>query len=226
MPSGRAKTKRYKINEIFFSVQGEGSNVGRPSIFIRFTGCNLKCSFCDEHKKTEGRRMTASQILKEVNPIAIYPIDLVFTGGEPLLQMDAKLTEVFLERGYRITIETNGTVPLPSMMCFHELIVSPKQKELDDLVLRRAHTLKFLYPFPDGMSLKDVMDISRKATTAKKIIQPVTPKEGIASQKWRDRCDASLGAIHYLNKIEAMENPSSNNVWRVIPQTHVMMALR
>jgi 7-carboxy-7-deazaguanine synthase len=101
-----------KINEIFKSVQGESSYSGLPCIFIRLTGCNLRCVYCDtEYAFYEGKDMSVDEVL---NVIAPYKIKLVeVTGGEPLLQEEVyPLMEKLLENGYQVLIETGGSLPI------------------------------------------------------------------------------------------------------------------
>lgn len=97
-----------QINEIFYSVQGESTHAGRPCVFVRLTGCNLCCKWCDtQYAFYEGRRMTLNEILDAVRA---YRCDLVeVTGGEPLLQ-DAvhALMEAMLARGVTVMLETSG----------------------------------------------------------------------------------------------------------------------
>ncbi|NCC11035.1 MAG: radical SAM protein [Bacteroidia bacterium] len=100
-----------KINEIFYSLQGEGFHTGTPAVFIRFSGCNLKCSFCDTAHE-EGELMSDQQIIDEV---LRYPAQLiVLTGGEPSLWIDEALIDQLHAVGKRVAIETNGTRVLPS----------------------------------------------------------------------------------------------------------------
>jgi 7-carboxy-7-deazaguanine synthase len=101
-----------KVNEIFYSIQGESSYMGRPCVFIRLTGCNLRCRFCDtEYAFYEGREMSTREILDELSS---YSTKLALvTGGEPLLQ--AAVHELFrelLDRGYTVCVETGGHMPL------------------------------------------------------------------------------------------------------------------
>jgi len=99
-----------KINEIFYSIQGEGKQSGQPTIFIRITGCNLRCSFCDTaYAYYEGTEMTISQILERIKT---YPCkEVCVTGGEPLLQEGLiDLLNALLKKSYRVTVETNGSI--------------------------------------------------------------------------------------------------------------------
>jgi 7-carboxy-7-deazaguanine synthase len=101
-----------KINEIFFSIQGESSYAGLPCAFVRLTGCNLRCGYCDtKHAYEEGREQATEQVIEAVSR---FPTKLVeVTGGEPLLQEETlSLVTAFTERGYKVLIETNGTVSL------------------------------------------------------------------------------------------------------------------
>jgi 7-carboxy-7-deazaguanine synthase len=104
-----------KVNEIFYSIQGESSYLGWPCAFVRLTACNLRCSYCDtEYAFAEGTEMSAAEVLAA---IAAYPTKLVLvTGGEPLLQPDvADLFEALLERAYTVCVETGGQVPVQGL---------------------------------------------------------------------------------------------------------------
>lgn len=99
-----------KINEIFYSLQGEGFYTGTPAVFIRFSGCNLHCSFCDT-QHDEGVLMSDDDILEEVKR---YPASMVIlTGGEPGLWIDESLIDRLHRLGKYVCVETNGTHMLP-----------------------------------------------------------------------------------------------------------------
>lgn len=197
--------KTYKVNEIFYSIQAEGMNAGRPAVFVRFAGCNLKCPFCDtDHEPfTE---MTAREIESEVwrlaptyrsEPSAI----VVFTGGEPTLQLSDD--EEICAGRYR-AIETNGILPPPKWM--EHVTVSPKTR-LDEAQWKRADELKFLYGWFDDAYL---VETGRKALEAgvRCFIQPTADKDG--------RFDA-LPAIEF-----AKRNPH----WRLSLQFHKLIDIR
>lgn len=98
-----------KVNEIFYSIQGEGHYTGTPAVFVRLSGCNLHCDFCDtEHES--GLMMDDDDILRAVMQ---YPAStVIITGGEPTLQLTASLVSLLHGASRRVHIETNGSVPL------------------------------------------------------------------------------------------------------------------
>lgn len=117
-------TKTYMISEIFFSLQGEGVRAGTANVFIRFSGCNMRCSKTEASDKSpgnfdcdtefeSGRKMTAQDIslfIKEIAPDAVW---LILTGGEPALQVDQEFIWHFHQLGFLLAIETNGSIELP-----------------------------------------------------------------------------------------------------------------
>mgnify|MGYP002520541855 FL=1 len=103
---------KYKVNEIFYSLQGEGRWAGRPAIFVRFSGCNLKCPFCDTDFK-DFKEMGEIDILEMIQKVGGDCKFVVFTGGEPTLQVDEELTTLLHRWGYYLSIETNGTHNIP-----------------------------------------------------------------------------------------------------------------
>lgn len=111
-----------KINEIFYSLQGEGHHTGYPSVFVRFSGCNLSCPFCDT-KHDRGIFMDDDAIVHAIN---LYRADwVILTGGEPALHIDADFIRLLKRAtGKKIAIETNGTVELPAGIDW--VTVSPK----------------------------------------------------------------------------------------------------
>ena len=111
-----------RINEIFYSLQGEGHHTGYPSVFIRFSGCNLQSPFCDT-RQNDGAALPDTDIVHAVN---LYRADwVVLTGGEPSLWIDADFIRLLHQAtGKKIAIETNGTNPLPEGIDW--VTVSPK----------------------------------------------------------------------------------------------------
>lgn len=105
--------KTYKINEIFYSLQGEGAFSGRAAIFVRFSGCNLKCPFCDTDFKAY-KEMSVEEIINATCQLSQKCDFIVLTGGEPTLQVDRELIEALHAEGFFIAMETNGTKKIPS----------------------------------------------------------------------------------------------------------------
>ncbi|MDR0311795.1 MAG: radical SAM protein [Acidobacteriota bacterium] len=104
-----------KVNELFYSIQGESSFAGRPCAFIRLTGCNLRCVWCDtQYAFYEGNEMSIPEIIRK---IAAYPARLALvTGGEPMLHNDIhELFAALIERGYTVLVETGGHEPLAAV---------------------------------------------------------------------------------------------------------------
>jgi 7-carboxy-7-deazaguanine synthase (Cx14CxxC type) len=156
----------YVVKEIFYTLQGEGINAGRPAVFCRFSGCNLwtgreadrsraTCQFCDTDfvgvGPDGGRFATADALADAV--LARWPRVaesmaqggrplVVCTGGEPLLQLDEPAIDALHARGFEVAVETNGTQPAPAGL--DHICVSPKAGA--PLVLTRGHELKLVYP--------------------------------------------------------------------------------
>ena len=104
-----------RVNEIFRSIQGESTQAGLPCTFVRLTGCNLRCVWCDTaYAFHEGRSMSLEQVLAEVDRHGAPIVEV--TGGEPLLQPEAiPLLEALLARGYRVMLETGGSLPIDAV---------------------------------------------------------------------------------------------------------------
>src|SRR5262245_61028870 len=104
-----------RVNEIFHSIQGESTHAGRPCVFVRLTGCNLRCVWCDTaYAFHEGNALSVDDVLQRV---ASYDCGLVeLTGGEPLLQAEAiPLMRALLDRGYEVLLETGGSLPIEAV---------------------------------------------------------------------------------------------------------------
>ena len=154
----------YAVKELHYTLQGEGARAGRAAVFCRFAGCNLwsghekdraaaTCDFCDtDFVGTDGVGggvFSSARDLADVIDAAWTPSRtsgaapyVVFTGGEPLLQLDEPLVEACHERGFEVAVETNGTRPVPAGVDW--VTVSPKT--LDELVVEQGHELKLIFP--------------------------------------------------------------------------------
>ena len=136
----------WKVNEIFHSLQGEGYNTGTASVFIRLSGCNLHCPFCDTRHE-QGTMMSLPQIVEQVMQYPSAPL-IVLTGGEPSLWIDEDFVNgLKAMTGKRIAIETNGTHPLPHGIDW--VTLSPKTGIGDSgevpVVLTHCDELKVVY---------------------------------------------------------------------------------
>lgn len=163
----------YRVNEIFYSVQAEGRNAGRPAIFVRLAGCNLRCPFCDtDHANF--RVMSRDMIESEANSLdPTGEAMVVFTGGEPTLQL--KNEERFFPTRFT-AIETNGTMPVPLWIDW--VTISPKTMlSAKDLLDRRVNEIKCVY----GSLPNDyIVEIGRAAYQARVLtfIQPMADSDG------------------------------------------------
>src|SRR5690242_15703486 len=152
----------YFVKEIFYTLQGEGAQVGRPAVFCRFTGCNLwtgreehrsiaVCQFCDtDFVGTDGpgggKFDSAESLAAAVSAAWTGDSDaerlVVCTGGEPLLQLDAAVIDALHSEGFRIAVETNGTVAIPAGLDW--VCVSPKAGS--ELTVTSGDELKLVFP--------------------------------------------------------------------------------
>ena len=136
-----------KVNEIFPSIQGEGLRLGEPTVFIRFSLCNLRCSFCDTKYAWEsGKEMTIAQILEKVEKIrASFPAQWVcLTGGEPLLQNIGGLARALRAIGLSIQVETNGTLAPLAGANWHTLSPKPPDYFFHPEFKKRAKEVKLV----------------------------------------------------------------------------------
>lgn len=136
----RPRAKAYSVNEIFFSLQGEGARAGTPNVFVRFSGCNMRCDLkrgpkspggfaCDTEFES-GRAMSASAIVAEARLLAPGAgVGVIFTGGEPALQLDRSLVAAMRKAGFGpLCIETNGTIDV-APLGLDWISLSPKVAE-------------------------------------------------------------------------------------------------
>jgi 7-carboxy-7-deazaguanine synthase len=143
----------YRINEIFYSIQGEGYWTGRPAVFVRFSGCNLWngveedrasaiCTFCDTDF-VDFEEYSLNQLVNEITlqwPGGGTPM-VIFTGGEPLLQLDDPLVDTLRDQGWYTAVETNGTKPIHVDVDW--VCVSPKTRTVR---ITEGDELKLVYP--------------------------------------------------------------------------------
>jgi len=208
----------YSVKEIFYTLQGEGANAGRPAVFCRFAGCNLwsglerdrasaTCNFCDtDFVGTDGlgggKFRTADLLADE---IANHWGDerahrfVVLTGGEPLLQVDTPLTEALHARGFTIAVETNGTVPRPEGLDW--VCVSPKADTT--LAIESGDELKLVFP-QEGVDPGRFADLSFTHF----FLQPMD------------------NMLQQTNQRLAMQYCLAHPRWKLGLQTHKMLGIR
>jgi 7-carboxy-7-deazaguanine synthase (Cx14CxxC type) len=209
----------YQVKEIFYTLQGEGANAGRPAVFCRFAGCNLwsgreedraasVCRFCDTDfvgtDGPDGGRFREPQALAEAIEARWTAADpasrfVVFTGGEPLLQLDTPLIAAVHARGFEIAVETNGTLAAPAGIDW--LCVSPKAGAA--LVQRQGDELKVVVPQP-GLSLDELATLP----FGRRFLQPMDGPQAAANTQW---------AI-----AQCLRDPR----WRLSVQTHKVIGIR
>lgn len=195
----------YKINEIFYSLQGEGFHAGTPAVFVRFSGCNLRCSFCDTQHQ-EGQMMSVQEIVEEVNKYPLAPL-VVLTGGEPSLFIDETfVAELKQKMGKKIAIETNGTQLLPNNLDW--VTLSPKSAfeggDLEPCVLTYCDELKVIY-----------------------LGQDLTQYDGVeAKHRFLQPCFCEDETQRKTNMKACVEAVMQNPGWRLSLQIHRVLSIR
>jgi 7-carboxy-7-deazaguanine synthase len=164
-----------KINEIFYSIQGEGKWVGLPNIFIRTSGCNLRCNYCDtKYAYDDGREISSNEILKEI--LKFNCKFVCITGGEPLLQEDIiELIKSLSKKEYSIIIETNGSIEIKPIISFDKLVISldikcPSSNMEKNMVLKNIDLLR------KDDQIKFIVKDKNDYDYAKKIIKNHNPQ--------------------------------------------------
>lgn len=194
-----------KVNEIFYSLQGEGYWIGTPAVFVRFSGCNLKCRFCD----TAHQDYSDMEREEIVAAVCRYPArHVVLTGGEPTLQIDALLLQMLKNEGKYVQIETNGTVMLDNGVVdlIDWVTCSPKN---DGILIQRIDEVKVVYQ-GDSDRIKAVESLVAKHN-AKAMLQP---------------CDVGDAEKNREIVASAIEYVKKHPMWRLSVQTHKMLDIR
>lgn len=194
-----------RVNEIFYSLQGEGFHTGVAAVFIRLSGCNLKCPFCDTDFKGY-REMTVDEIVKEVQRLAAIDTRLVvLTGGEPTLQDYVPLVAELRNYGYYVAMETNGTNVVDKIVSF--VTVSPKQAFVGDVgrvKVTRCDEIKVVY---DGINEPSDYGIDADYY----FIQPCDTGDPAKNKEIIEKC------VEYIK-----QNPK----WRLSLQTQKILNVR
>lgn len=192
-----------KINEIFYSLQGEGHHTGYPSVFIRFSGCNLQCPFCDTHHN-DGVVMNDTDIIRAIN---LYKADwVVLTGGEPSLWIDSDFIRLIKQAtGKKVAIETNGTHELPDGIDW--VTVSPKTGIKDmigdaEIKVDRANEIKVV---DVGQELDGYFDLPCKGEDTLMYLQP---------------CYVADARVRESNTLRTVRRVLEDPRWTLSLQTH------
>ncbi len=190
-----------KVNEIFYSLQGEGRFTGTPAVFLRFSGCNLKCSFCDT-SHDEGVEMTPAEIIGE---ILKYPSrHIVITGGEPSLQLDRDFVDRLHQYGYFVQVETNGVKKLPDNVDW--ITCSPKYKPI---CYDEVQEIKYVY---EGKESEDkILSLFRSVRAETFYLQPCDVNNP------ERNAEILAGCIDFIK---------AHPEWKLSLQTHKMLNIR
>ncbi len=196
----------YKIVEIFHSVQGEGHRTGIPHVFIRFGKCNLKCEWCDTDFETYST-MNAIDILSEVMKFTCN--NIIFTGGEPMLNDLWPLHRLLKSRGYSLSIESNGTIEIPEGLV-DWITISPKDQLYPNASIkqRAGDELKCVYV---GQSLSMYDELKQGFDHL--YLQPCYMEH--ESVEWNGK-----------NFSETEEIVKQHSGWRLSLQTHKWMGVK
>jgi 7-carboxy-7-deazaguanine synthase len=164
------------INEIFYSIQGESTFSGLPSVFVRTTGCHLRCSWCDtEYAFEEGRELSIEEVIHQVEAFECRLVEV--TGGEPLLQKETFiLMKKLLDKGFTLLLETSGAVPVREVDPRVRIIMDvkcPGSRMSDRMVWENFSLLK------KGDKLKFVIANAEDYEWAKKVLDQWKPKQEV-----------------------------------------------
>lgn len=196
-----------KVNEIFYSLQGEGRHTGTPAVFVRFSGCNLRCDFCDTDHAS-GTDMTEREI---VDSVLRYPArHIVLTGGEPSLQLTPTLLRALKNEGKIIHMETNGTCRLPddALPLLDWITVSPKFGKAP--AIQRIDELKVVFDMDHPEYIEKMTDVH------------VTDGQCYYLQP----CDRNDSAFNVRNLKTCIEYIKNNPKWKLSLQTHKLLGIR
>lgn len=196
------KSKTMKINEIFYSVQGEGFHAGTPAVFIRFSGCNLKCPFCDTNHFTSNE-MSVSDIIEEITK---YPARLIIiTGGEPSLFLTDELVNKLHDKGKYVAVETNGTNKLPSSVDW--VTLSPKDNFVKNAVPVNQRYDEVKVVFDGNQNVDKYLSIPAK-------------------QYYLQPCDTGNETLNKEIINKTLEHCMKEGKWRISIQIHKILNVR
>lgn len=166
-PEKLSRSPLLQVHSVFNTIQGEGPFTGHPAIFIRLAGCNLQCPGCDTEYTANRETWTDMELASYVRSRARAETLVVITGGEPFRQRIGGLCRILLGMGYRVQVETNGTLP-PSPLLPEEVVVvcSPKSGSINRELLERADCFKYVMHH-SSVNVQDGLPILALDHTAK-----------------------------------------------------------
>ena len=215
----------YKVNDIFSSLQGEGHHTGHAATFVRFAGCNLRCSFCDTDF-THYREMSAEEIVESVKQYTTRFV--VLTGGEPSLQVDETLVAALHEAGFYIAVETNGTRLLPEGIDW--VTVSPKQPltttPLPQIESGRVNEIKVVFDGKASDILSSVEHLEKKAEftldSSSNLLSPIKrwSQKGAFPLLFLQPCDVGDAQRNAEITRQCIEYIMQHPCWQLSLQTH------
>jgi len=218
----------YRINNIFYSLQGEGRNTGRAAAFVRFAGCNLRCPFCDTEFDSY-REMTADEILQEIARLSSFysPLSslfIVLTGGEPTLQVDEHFVDLLHQEGYEVAMESNGTRPAPHNLDW--LTISPKMVDGGRSMVDGGRSMV------DGEGkAPDEIKIVFEENTAEMLSSPASPLSSLLSPLpsppllYLQPCDTGDSARNAFILQQCISYIKQHPQWRLSLQTHKLIGI-
>ena len=219
---------KYRVNEIFYSLQGEGRNTGRAAVFIRFSGCNLRCSFCDTDFSSY-TEMSGDDILEAIRPWKHCGF-VVLTGGEPSLQVDDALVDALHREGFCLAMETNGTHAVPEGIDW--VTVSPKVAPADFSKgerPQRMDELKVIWGSSCGPSLYGGEEMPQVLKTwADMLTTPLHNREGLGEGPllYLQPCDTGDKERNREIIQQCVEYIKEHPEWRLSLQTHKLIDIR
>ena len=218
--------RRYRVNNIFYSLQGEGRNTGRAAVFIRFAGCNLRCPFCDTEFDSY-REMSAEEIIIEAETAIggktaghTFPL-VVLTGGEPTLQVDEAFVDLLHEHGYEVAMESNGTRPAPKNLDW--LTVSPKDHGLIRLDLSHDST-RFDMKLPNEIKIVFDENTNPEAILSELYrVEPWPESNRVEPWLYLQPCDTGDAERNKAITQACVEYIKQYPQWRLSLQTHKLI---
>lgn len=194
---------KYRVNEIFKSLQGEGFNQGREVIFLRLAGCNLACSWCD----TDYHPFTEYSVLQILDELATYDCkSVLLTGGEPSAQMLDELLNALKDNGYWIAIETNGTINLDRYKNLIDYITVSPKKQINQFIASEVRMVN------DALTIEKLLSVEKTIKADNYYLSPL-------------EIDGNMN-IQETMQLLAKINETGIQPWRMSLQLHKLIGIR